>query len=103
MVRVGVKFHVLGLTFHVTDPFPFGTSPNLWEELKVSSFWFKIFYQRDCTDGTDGLDSGVCCSTENINGIIFVRGIAYWRQMSQQQLQESNLKHGILSKVCLIC
>ena len=34
------KFHVSGFMFHVTDPFPFGTSPNIGEELKVSSFWF---------------------------------------------------------------
>ena len=40
----------------MTDPFPFGTSPNIGEELKVSSFWFQVsgfmnlFCQRDRTD-----------------------------------------------------
>ena len=43
MERIGVKFHVSGFMFQVTDPFPFGTSPNLGEELKVSSFWFHEF------------------------------------------------------------
>ena len=39
---------------------------------------------------------------KNINGFIFVRRIAYRRQMYQQQLPESNLAHSILFKVSLI-
>ena len=43
-------FLVSCLTFHVTDPFPFGTSPNIGEErgreLKVSSF-MNLFCQQD--------------------------------------------------------
>lgn len=79
MVRVGVKFHVLGLTFHVTDPFPFGTSPNLGEERggRVEGF-MNLFYQQDRTyldrcfnpynpchrvDGIDGRRIHTCVGT----------------------------------------